>query len=73
MICNTSPLQYLHQIGQLSLLPALVRRVIVPQAVAEEIERGRAKGIDLPDLSALAWVEVRRQFVHKRNYGRDVG
>ena len=60
VICNTSPLQYLHQIGQLSLLPALVQRVIVPQAVAEEIERGRTKGIDLPGLSALAWVEIRR-------------
>lgn len=60
VICNTSPLQYLHQISQLRLLPALARRVVVPTAVAEEIATGRARGVNLPDLSALDWVEVRR-------------
>jgi predicted nucleic acid-binding protein len=30
VICNTSPLQYLHQIGHLDLLPQLAGSVIVP-------------------------------------------
>lgn len=58
-ICNTSPLPYLHQLGQLPLLPALVGRVIVPPAVSAEIAEGRAPGLDLPDLSALSWLATR--------------
>jgi len=48
VICNTSPLQYLHQIGQLELLPRLVSRVVVPTAVAKELAEGRRRGLDLP-------------------------
>jgi len=40
VICNTSPLQYLHQIGMLHLLPSLVGTVIVPEAVVEELAIG---------------------------------
>lgn len=59
VICNTSPIQYLHQLGLLHLLPALARQVIVPPAVVEELVVGRAAGINLPDLATLAWVEIR--------------
>lgn len=60
IICNTSPLQYLHQIGRLDLLPALVKCVIVPPAVAAEIVAGRASQVDLPDLATLEWLTIRR-------------
>ena len=60
VICNTSPLQYLHQLGLLYILPALVGRVVVPQAVLEELSTGRALGLDLPDPARLDWVIVRR-------------
>ena len=60
VICNTSPLQYLHQIGYLDLLPRLVNRVIVPVAVVDELAVGRAAGIALPDPTALKWVSVQR-------------
>jgi len=59
VICNTSPLQYLHQIGYLELLPRLVSRIVVPTAVAAELEEGRRLGLDLPDPEALPWVELR--------------
>jgi len=59
VICNTSPLQYLHQIGQLGLLPALVGHVVVPPAVVEELAAGRAHGLDLPDPHDLPWITVR--------------
>ena len=55
-ICNTSPLQYLYQIGRLDLLPRLVGRVIVPMAVVDELAVGRAAGLGLPDPAALDWV-----------------
>jgi len=60
VICNTSPLQYLHQLGLLPILPALVRRVIVPQAVTLELAAGRTQGIDLPRPETLAWVTIRQ-------------
>ncbi len=59
IICNTSPLQYLHQLGLLNMLKALVGQLIVPPAVVAELAEGRARGIDLPDLGQLDWVIVR--------------
>lgn len=60
VICNTSPLQYLHQLGYLQLLPALAGKVIVPPAVVDELAVGRELGIDLPAVDRLGWVAVRR-------------
>lgn len=58
VICNTSPLQYLHQIGQLSILPALARSIIVPPAVLVELDAGIAKGLDLPQPESLKWIKI---------------
>jgi predicted nucleic acid-binding protein len=60
IICNTSPLQYLHQLGCLHLLPALAGHVIIPQAVAEELAAGTARGIEVPVPQSLEWLTVRR-------------
>lgn len=59
VICNTSPLQYLHQIGHLDLLPSLVSRVTVPSAVADELAEGRRRGLDLPVPETLPWIALR--------------
>ena len=59
VICDTSPLQYLHQLGQLDLLPTLAGKVTVASAVVEELEAGLALGLDLPDARSLDWVEIR--------------
>jgi len=59
VICNTSPLQYLHQLGQLALLPALAGSVTIPPAVREELAEGRRRGVDLPVPENLDWVTVR--------------
>ena len=58
VICNTSPLQYLHQIGQLSILQALVGSIIVPPAVLVELDAGMANGLDLPQPENLKWVRI---------------
>jgi hypothetical protein len=60
IISNTSPLQYLHQLGVLNVLPNLVTTVTVPPAVEEELAAGRALGLNLPDLQNLGWITVRR-------------
>ena len=58
IICDTSSMQYLHQLGLLHLLPQLAERVFVPQAVVEELAVGRALGFNVPDPTTLAWVEI---------------
>ncbi|MBI1993329.1 MAG: DUF3368 domain-containing protein [Deltaproteobacteria bacterium] len=60
VICNTSPLQYLHQLGALHFLPALVKTITIPPAVEQELDIGRRLGLNLPDLESLNWVVVRR-------------
>lgn len=59
VISNTSPLQYLFQTGCLELLPALYGDIVIPAAVAEEIERGTRLGIPLPRVGDFAWLRVR--------------
>lgn len=59
VVCNTSPLQYLHQVGYLDLLPRLAGRIIIPPAVVDELREGRKAGIDLPQVSSLQWLEIR--------------
>ncbi len=59
VIVNTSPLQYLHQIGQLDLFPKLFGRIIVPEAVIEELAAGRRLGLSLPAPEALKWIDLR--------------
>lgn len=60
VISDTSPLQYLTQINLLHILPALAGRIIVPQAVVEELAQGRAAGLSLPDPSVIEWMIIRR-------------
>ncbi len=60
IISNTSPLQYLHQLGVLDVLPKLVTTITVPPAVQDELIAGRQLGLNLPDLSSLDWIIVRR-------------
>ena len=58
VVSDTSPLQYLHQVGYLFLLPALFGRVLIPPAVASEIQVGIERGHDLPVLSQLPWMTM---------------
>jgi len=60
VICNTSPMQYLHQLGMLHLLHAVAGRVTVPPAVVDELAAGQQRGMDLPDPTTLDWVTVSR-------------
>jgi hypothetical protein len=60
LICDTSPIQYLHQLELLHVLPKLAEKVFVPPAVVEEIKIGHSLGINLPKLEKLDWVDVLR-------------
>ena len=60
LICNTSPIQYLHQLGLLDLLRRLGNPVIVPTAVVQELTEGRKVGVSLPELTEVSWISVIR-------------
>jgi predicted nucleic acid-binding protein len=60
VVTNTSPLLYLHRLGRLDLLASLYGRVIVPTAVLDEMEEGRAHGHDVPSVGDAGWVTVAR-------------
>ncbi len=60
VISDTSPIQYLYQINLLDLLPTLFQRVTIPQAVRDELDKGRSHKIKLPDISFLSWIETRQ-------------
>lgn len=60
VICDVSPLQYLHQLGLLDILRLLYGTVVVPQAVADELRERVVRGVDLPALEALDWASVRQ-------------
>ena len=61
VICNTSPIQYLHQLRLLHILRELADEVVVPPAVMQELEAGLAQGIDLPDMASQDWMTIRRK------------
>jgi len=60
VVADTSPLQYLFQLGHLDLLRQLYGAVLVPGAVAAELAVGREQGVRLPSPDELPWVLVVR-------------
>lgn len=58
VIADTSPLQYLFQLGLLHLLPDFYDEVLVPAAVVQEVHSGLARGVALPDLDSLPWLRI---------------
>lgn len=60
VICNASPLVYLHQLEVLHILRRLASRVVVPHAVSEELRAARAKGHAVPDPKDLDWADIRK-------------
>lgn len=55
---NTTPLQSLHRLGRLDWLHEFYGRVVVPGAVADELEAGRRLGAKVPDVAAHSWIEI---------------
>lgn len=57
-IIDTSPIQYLYQTNLLDLLTTLYNRIIIPQAVADELSEGRSQGVALPDPISRSWIRL---------------
>ena len=55
---NTSPIQYIHQLGLIRIVKELFGKVYVPAEVHEELNRGREEGIELPNLEVMDFIEI---------------
>lgn len=74
IFCNTSPLQYLHQLDLLSLLRQLAGRIVIPPGVEAELDAGRRLGIDVPGVAGLDWIEIRPpESIHSALLVHDLG
>ncbi|WP_404790234.1 DUF3368 domain-containing protein [Altericista sp. CCNU0014] len=60
VIADTSPIQYLYQTNLLDLLQSLYGRILIPQAVVEELSQGCKQGVVLPDPELISWIEIRK-------------
>ena len=58
VIINTSPLFYLHQIGQLNLLQKLYGSIKTQNAVYQELQAGKAQGISIPAIQDIEWINI---------------
>jgi predicted nucleic acid-binding protein len=59
VFANTTPLQYLHRLGRLDWLRDFYGRVVIPEAVAAELDAGRRLGAKVPEVPGVPWIEVR--------------
>jgi uncharacterized protein len=60
VICDVSPIQYLHQVGRLDLLRLRYGAITIPPAVSAELREGTLRGVDLPPFEALDWMRIRQ-------------
>jgi len=59
VICNTTPLLYLHQLGLLHIIPAICENILIPPAVVSELKAGKEQGVDVPDVEEYSWIQVK--------------
>jgi predicted nucleic acid-binding protein len=70
VVADTTPLRYLVAINRQSLLPALYGRVLIPPAVADELNQESTPAIVRAWLAGRpAWLEIRQP---SHNFGPEV-
>lgn len=58
IVCNTSPIFYLHKLGHLDLMRELFSEVSIPEAVVTELDDGRRLGYGAPDVREYSWLKI---------------
>ena len=62
LICDTSAMVALHQVGLLGILRGLASAVVIPDAVQRELAAGHSAGHSVPDLAVLDWITATGEF-----------
>jgi predicted nucleic acid-binding protein len=59
VVSDTSPLRGLLSIGKLDLLKSLFDRVLIPNAVFEELSRIKALNVDINSILNYDWIQIK--------------
>lgn len=74
VVCNTTPLLYLHQLGILQIIPRICENILIPPAVVRELKAGKEQGVDVPDVAEYSWIQVKSpRSVSANSLIRDLG
>lgn len=74
IICNTTPLLYLHQLNLLTIIKEICGDIVVPPAVIRELKAGADQGVSVPDIGQYNWVTVKEPVaVSAHNLIKDLG
>ncbi|MFP5270024.1 hypothetical protein [Coleofasciculus sp.] len=57
-VSNTSPISNLAKVGQLSLMPQLYGRILIPCAVHEELLDFRARDTVITGVRSATWIGI---------------
>jgi len=57
VVSNTSPIMNLAAIGQLGILERLYGKVLIPEAVLQELSAVGSKQVDTSEIQGLLWIE----------------
>lgn len=58
VLFNTSPVQYLYQLGLMDIPQGLYGKIYLPEEVFQEIEQGKSEEVELPNVQRLDFVEM---------------
>jgi predicted nucleic acid-binding protein len=58
IVSDTSPLSHLAKVAQLSLLHQLYGTVIIPDTVANELQKADAEEREIAELLTLSWIRI---------------
>ncbi len=74
IICNTTPLLYLHQLNLLTIIREICGDIVVPPAVIRELKTGADQGVSVPDIGQFTWMTVKEPVaVSAHNLIKDLG
>ncbi len=74
VVSDTSPINYLCQIGEIELLPRLFSEILIPPAVMAELRHARAPQPVAAWLSSLPpWAKIQAPLSLEPNLGLDAG
>lgn len=60
VVSDTTPISSLYQIGRLELFPRLFKKIIIPDAVYNEILELEKKGFNIDEITSADWIEVKK-------------
>lgn len=59
-ISNTTPLYYMYNIGLFEILQKRYGEIIIPEAVVEELQKGKEFNLSIPEVKKIDWIKIKK-------------